>query len=145
MSGGRKTSLRDSLATLGLGAHATLLAGVLLVAVAAAAPIALAASGLPGLVAALVAAAVCLVGAELALALAALFHGPAAAMYALAVGMLARTVVPMLLGVTLHLAVPELAAAGMIFYLLGFYFVALAAETALLVARIPAGTSGKAV
>jgi hypothetical protein len=41
--------------------------------------------------------------------------------------------------------VPALAAAGMIFYLLGFYLVALATETTLLVAKIPAATSTTAL
>jgi hypothetical protein len=43
------------------------------------------------------------------------------------------------LGVTLHLQVPQLANDGMIFYLLVFYLVALAAETALAVAQISSG------
>jgi hypothetical protein len=147
MSGTQKRTLRERLHRLGWFAQAGLVAGVVLVAWFVLAPLAFAISGYAGMIAAAVGGLVCLAGAELALALASLFRGPAAAMYALAVGMLARTIVPMLLGVALHLSVPRLAAAGMIFYLLIFYVVALATETVLLVAKIPPATAspGKAV
>jgi hypothetical protein len=145
MSVSRKSSLRNRLSGLGLFAHAGLLAGVLSLAWLVAVPVALATSGEAGLIAAAAGGLISLAGAEGALVLSALFRGPAAAMYALAVGMLARTIVPLVLGVALHLGVPRLASAGMIFYLLGFYLVALAAETALVIAKIAPHASGKAV
>jgi hypothetical protein len=147
MSGSQKRTLREQLARLGLFAQAGVVAGVVLAAWLLVAAVAFAISGSAGMIAAAVGGLVCLVGAEIALALAALFRGPAAAMYSLAVAMLARTIVSMVFGVALHLAVPMLAAAGMIFYLLIFYVVALATETVLMVAKVAPSTAspGKAV
>jgi hypothetical protein len=58
-------------------------------------------------------------------------------MHRMLMGMAARAMVPMVLGVGLHVKDPGLAAAGLIFYVIVFYMVALAADTALLVAQVP--------
>jgi hypothetical protein len=147
MSGSQKSTLRDHLARLGFPAQAGLVAGVVVVACLAVAPVAYAISGSAGVIAAAVAALVCLIGALFALIAMLPFGGPSAAMYSLTVGMLARTIVPLVCGVVLHLRVPFLAGAGMIFYLLVFYMIALATETVLTVAKIPPSTAspGKAV
>ena len=57
-------------------------------------------------------------------------------MYGLALGMLARTMLPLVVGVVLTMKVAWLADAGMIFYLLVFYLASLAIETMLLVAQV---------
>lgn len=147
MSGNHNSTLRQRLAGLGVFAQAVVVAGVVLAVWLLVAPAGYAISGTSGVIAAAVGAALCLVGAVPAVTVSAFFHGPNAAMYALAVGMLARTLVPMALGVVVHLSVPSLAAAGMIFYLLIFYVVALVVETALTLAKVPSGraSSGKAI
>ncbi len=147
MSGSQKSTLRDHLARLGILAQAGLVAGVVVVAWLPVAPVAYAISGSTGVIAAAVAAGVCLVGAEFALIATLPFAGTSAAMYSLTVGMLARTLIPLVSGVVLHLRVPLLAGAGMIFYLLVFYMIALATETVLMIAKIPPSTAspGKAV
>jgi hypothetical protein len=148
MSGSQKSTLRDQVSRLGILAQGGLLAGVLLVGLLPVAPVAYAISGSAGVIAATVAAGLCLAGAEFALIATVPFSGrPSAAMYSLTVGMLARALIPLMFGVALHLRVPWLADAGMVFYLLIFYMVALATETALMLAKIPPTTasSGKAV
>lgn len=122
---------------MGLAAQAGLLAAVVLVAWLLVAPLAYAFSGSAGVVAAAVGAGVCFVGGGLALSIAGLLNHSSAAMVSLALAMLARTLIPLVLGVALHRAVPLLAGAGMIFYLLVFYMVALATETALMLAKVP--------
>lgn len=100
------------------------------------APVAYQISGPIGPRAAAAGAGVCLLGAWLALAIAALFPGPSGAMHRMLFSMLARTMIPLLLGVALHLNAPNLAAAGMIFYLLIFYLATLVFDTALLLAQV---------
>ena len=99
-----------------------------------------------GLVASATAAGICLVGAALALAIAALLRGPSAAMYGWLLGMFARALLPLLLGVALHFKVPALADAGMIFYLLIFYLATLVTETLVMLAQVPRShTPGKPI
>lgn len=141
MAGSQNSTLRDQLSRLGMRAQAGLVAGVLCVAWLPVAPVAYAISGSAGVIAATVAGGVCLVGAEFALIATLPFSGPSAAMVSLAVGMLARTLIPLSAGVVLHASVPFLAGAGMIIYLLIFYMIALATETVLTVAKIPPATT----
>lgn len=126
----------NRLGQLGLAAQAALVCACSLLLWLAAAPLADWLSGADGLWAAAAAAAATLVGGLVALVLASLFRGPTAAMQGMLVGMLARMVLPMAIGVALHLKVRALADAGMIFYLLVFYMATLALETALALARI---------
>jgi hypothetical protein len=137
MSGSQNTIICNKLGRLGLLAQTALLIAVALLVWLATCPLAYWVSGTPGLLAAAVAAGICLLGAGLALGIAALFRGPAAAMHGMMLGMLARMVFPLLLGVTLYLKVPALAAAGLIYYLLVFYMATLAIDTLLLLARVP--------
>ena len=137
MPGSRNTIIWSKLGRLGLAGHSGLVSGVVLVAWAVLAPVAYEISGTRGPIAAAAGAAVCLFGAELALAVGSLFRASAVAMAALAFGAFARMLLPLLLGVILHLQVPSLAEAGMIYYLLIFYLATLATETTLTLARIP--------
>lgn len=118
-------------------AQAALVTGALVAVWIVVAPVASWVAGPAGLAAAGVGAGVCWLGAVFALALSALFHGPSAFMPRLLVGMLARTMFPLMLGTLLHMQVPALAEAGMIYYLLVFYMVSLALETAMLLAESP--------
>ena len=137
MSGGR--NFRDKLRNLGVVGQATLVSAVVGLGLLAAAPLAYEISGPRGPLAAAVAAAVCLAGAVAAVVAASLFRGPSAGLYSLAMGMLARTILPLFAGVVLTMNVAWLKSAGMIVYLLVFYLATLAVETALLVAQISDG------
>jgi hypothetical protein len=66
-------------------------------------------------------------------------------MYSILFGMLSRTLIPLVLGVLLHAKVPVLAEGGMIFYLLVFYLLTLALETALLLAQITSHSSRNSI
>lgn len=122
---------------MGLAARVCLQSGILAIAWAAAAPLAYQLRGIQGLAAAGVAAGICWLGAVGAAPIAALFHGPSAVMVGIGLSMLARTVLPLIVGVTLHAMVPALAEGGMIYYLLAFYLLTLATETVVSVAQIP--------
>ncbi len=142
MSAIRSTILSNKLAELGPAAQTILLSAILALALALAEVVALGISGSQGAIAAAVAALVCWIGAIVALGAAAIFHGPAGAMPRMLVGMLGRTLFPLVLGVTLHFKVPALAEGGMVFYLLVFYFLAMATETVLLVAQVSSTRAG---
>jgi hypothetical protein len=124
------------LGQLGLVAQAAALCALLAGLWCVVAPLAYSLSGVAGLWAAAVGAGATLLGGFIALLLAATCYGPAAPMYGMLLGMMARMVVPMAIGVIVQLRVELLADAGMIFYLLGFYMATLALETAILLARI---------
>lgn len=143
MSVGEKSMVWCRLASLRLSGRIVALAAIALAICLFSLPLAYAVSGVPGLVAACTAALVCLVGGEAGLLIANCFRGPAAGMNGALAAMMVRMAIPLVAGVALHLASPMLAAAGMIFYLIGFYMVDLAAETVLLVASL--GDSATAV
>jgi hypothetical protein len=115
-------------------ARLALLTGALAAAWGAIAPIAFALRGAAGISAATLALGVCWIGAAAALAIASFL--PGGSVHATGVAMLLRMFLTLGLGVTLHVQMPALAANGMIFYLIGFYMVALAIETALAVAQV---------
>src|SRR6185369_3805902 len=129
MTGTASNAVWNKLGRLGLPTRAALVFGCALVLWLLLAPLAYTISGPMGLAAAAVGAGLCVFGAELALAIAACFRGPAAAMYGMMLGMLVRMTIPLILGVTLQLKSSVLAEAGMVFYLLAFYMVTLAVET----------------
>jgi hypothetical protein len=133
---GAVTPLWHALGRLGFVAQSGVVAGLVAAMWLLLAPLSYALTGMPGLLAAGVAAGVSLLAAQFALAISQLFHGPAAAMSGMVAGMFARMSVALLLGVALQRGVPVLADAAMILYLLVFYLATLALETALLVARI---------
>jgi hypothetical protein len=136
MSGTRTTIVWNKLRRLSLAAQLAAVSATVAGAWLLTAPVAYTISGADGLLAAAVAAGVCWFGAALALATSRLFHGPSATLYAMAIGMMARTFLPLALGIVLQLNVPVLAHNGMIFYLLIFYVVAMAVETTLTVSQI---------
>ena len=97
-------------------------------------------SGVMGLLAAGTAAAVCLIGAIGALIASDHFRGPSRALHGLAWSMAARTGLPLLLALVLRLQRGALFKAGAVYYVLVFYFVALAVEMPL---SLPVGTRTK--
>ncbi len=105
------------------------------------APLVYSLSGNAGLIASAIAAGVCCFGGVVGLAMASLFRTPQTAMHGVAVSMLARTVLPLALGLTLQMNVASLADAGFVYYLLVFYGVTLATETILSVAQLTGGSN----
>jgi hypothetical protein len=84
-----------------------------------------------------VAAAVCWLGAALALALTAWFQGPQGALYALLFGMFCRMGLPLIVGIALANQGGVLADAGVFGCILAFYLVTLVGETLLVLPLIP--------
>jgi hypothetical protein len=136
MSGSRITVIWNRLGRMGLCAQAVVVSGVVAVVWLAMAPAAYGISGSMGLIAAATGAGLCWAGAELALAMASFFRESSAAAYGMVIGMLARAFLPLLFGALLHLRVPALAEAGMVYYLLISYMATLATETALMLAHV---------
>lgn len=127
-----------------------LLAVAVAIVFAATGPVAFYRNGSTGLWAAALAALFCLTGALMALIASHALRGPQFALLAMFVGMAARMGVPLFLGVALHLRGGPLAEAGLLYYLLVFYPVTLAVETALslptrqMIAKEPSPTSNTA-
>ena len=116
---------------LGVAGRGGLLIVAVLVAYVLVAPLAWLISGPLGLLASGVGAGLCLVAALAALVVNFFFRGPALAMHNLAAGMMLRMGIPLALGMVLHRKVELLATHGMLYYMVGFYFVSLAVEIAL--------------
>ena len=99
-------------------------------------------TGPSGLLAAPVAAGICLLGAVLALVVSHLLREPQVALYGLLFAMLFRMGVPLAFALTVHLRGGALAEAGVLYYLLVFYPITLGVETALSLPRPQASTTG---
>jgi hypothetical protein len=107
------------------------LVGVALLVLAIVGPVAVLIGGSMGLTAAALAAATCLAGAVVALLASQVLVGPGLALASLLVGMTARMAIPLVCGLVIHLHGGPLADAGILYYLVMFYPVTLAAETLL--------------
>jgi hypothetical protein len=115
----------------GLSARLAVLSVVVLIAYALTAPAAVRLDGSLGLAAAAVAAGLCLLGAAAALAIADRLRRSGEILAALWLGTALRIGVPFVAGMAIHLRGGPLAQAGLLWYLLGFYLVALATGTIL--------------
>jgi len=113
-------------------AQSAALGGTLLGVYAFASPIVGLLQGRAGLLAAAVAASLCVLGAVLGLALSRLFRSPKHRGLGFLVGMLPRMGVPLGGAAALQLTGGSLAEGGVLFYLLMFYPMSLAMETWLL-------------
>lgn len=103
-------------------------------------------NGVPGIQAAGVAAAICWIGAIIALLLGGLMRGTENAVNGVLLGMLFRMGVPLGGGFALHELHEGLAKAGVFGMILAYYFVTLFAETLLAVKLVgPTGTKKKAI
>ncbi len=140
MAGSRNAIIWNKVGRLGLIAQSTLVSAVVVAVWALVAPVAYSISGVWGLIAAGAGAGVCWLGAQLAVAIASLFRGPEAVLQRVLLGMLARTMIPLVLGVALHFKFPSLADAGVVAYLLLFYFVTMATDTMLTLTQIPSSS-----
>jgi hypothetical protein len=96
-------------------------------------PIAMVSSGVAGMAAAAVAMAICLGSGLLVFWLARYLNSPEAVMYQVLLGMMSRMGISLAACMVIYVRGGWLADAGLVYFLLVFYFVTLAAETALLV------------
>ena len=119
----------SSLRNRGVAARAMILGAVVLAALAATAPVAIRLGGSVALAAAAMAAVLCLAGAAAALVIVDRLRTPNSALAALWIGMSVRTGVPLAIGMAIHLHGGPLAQAGLLWYLLLFYLIALAVGT----------------
>jgi len=115
----------------GLAVREALLTVVTVVVFALVGPVAYGQSGESGLWAAAAAAAVCLAGASVALAVGECFRSPERAVIGLGVSMAPRMGIPLGFALWVHLAGGVLAESGFLYYLVVFYAVTLAVETSL--------------
>lgn len=108
------------------------------------APLAIWLDGTLGLLAAAIAAAACLLGAAGALVVDARFPGVQYALHRVLGGAILRMAVPLAVALPLHLADGPLAGAGLVYYLLAFYPLCLAIDTALTLPQksMPGGSRG---
>ena len=113
---------------------------VVLCIYAVVAPIAGRLEGRLGVVAAAISAGLCLAGAGVSLAAANALRARDRVLRGMLIGIIARMIIPLGFGVGLHFYSPPLAEAGLLVYLLVFYPVTLAVETAL---ALPGGDSAK--
>ena len=138
ISGGNRIA---RLQTLGVGGQLALLFSLVIALLACALPVAYLLDGRSGMLAAGLAAAVCLAPSAFVLLAANRIRGPHRAMAALAIGMLLR------LGLTLGACIAiyhrggVLAESGFAFYILIFYMITLAADTVFLVSQPTAQTA----
>jgi hypothetical protein len=95
--------------------------------------------------AAALAAAICWLGATLAMLCTAWLRGPQGALYAMLFGMFFRMGLPLGAGLLLSFGSAELKAAGFIGLVLGFYLVTLAAETLLVLPLVQDKQAAKVV
>ena len=124
----------------GFGSRLAAVTAILTILYALTAAAAYGYQGGPGLLAAGVPAAVCLVGAIAALAVSYSVRGPNRAVLGLVLPMAIRTGLPLVLAVAMRLVDGPLVKAGGVYYLLSFYLVALAVEMPLSLGSVkPAG------
>jgi hypothetical protein len=121
----------DNLRNRGVAVRAAVLGAAVVCALALAIPVAAYLYGAAAILAATVAACLCLAGAAFALIVTDLLRGPQHALAALLMGMAARMGPPLIFGLAIQVRGGLLVQAGMLYYLLVFYAVALAVETAL--------------
>ncbi len=129
-------SARDRLARLHPTGRCALVAFVLMAALALAAPLGFALHGTAGAWAAIAAAATVWIASVAALLAAEFFHGPYDALWGLLFGMGIRMSLPLAACMLVHFQKAELAAAGFVFFVLGFYLVALPIDTLLAISRL---------
>lgn len=141
MDVGKKTMILGRLVKLSLAGRIIALAGVVLLCWVFVLPLAFVISGSPGILGSAVAAFVCLLGGEAGLLVASCFRGSASGMNGALVATIVRMAISLSVGVGLQIISPWLAATGMIFYLIAFYMVDLAAETLLLIAALSSSAS----
>ena len=130
------SSARDRLAQLQPLGRCTLLALVLIAALAVAVPFGIALRGTAGMWAAVAADATVLISSMIALLAAEFFHRPSDALWGMLFGMGIRMSLPLAACMFVYLSVSSLAAAGFVFFVLGFYFVALPVDTLLAISRL---------
>jgi hypothetical protein len=119
--------------TSSFGSRILILLGVTAMAATVVFPIAMVSAGVAGVAAAATAMAICLGSGLLVFWLARYLSSPEAVMYQVLLGMMTRMGISLAACMVIYVRGGWLADAGLVYFLLVFYFVTLAAETALLV------------
>jgi hypothetical protein len=115
------------------GSRSLALLGVSAIAAALVFPIAAAASGIAGVSVAAIALGICLGSGILAFWLIRNLNGPDVVLYQVLLGMMPRMGIALGAAMAIYYRGGWMVEAGLVYYLLVFYFVTLAAETALLI------------
>ena len=133
-------ALKDRLTGLGIVGRFVLLAFVMFVALVVALPLAFSLSGPMGGWTAFAAAAIVWFASAVGMLIGEMFNGflrgANEALVKLLLGMMIRMAIPLAACMIVHLSNGPLAAAGFVFYVLGFYLVALPIDTFMSVAEI---------
>jgi len=129
-------ALKERLTQLGPVGHSVCLAFVLLVALVVTLPIPMLANGSAGVWAAVLAGLVVWLASAAGIALGALVSGPGEAMVRMLIAMSIRMALPLTACVVVELTRGTLSAAGFVYFVLGFYLVALTVDTLLAVRGI---------
>ncbi len=137
-----KPTVRHRIANLSPLGQCLVVALVLGIGLLLAGPVALALRGADGFWAAVAAALTVLVASIAALLTGELFHGPGDALWAMLTGMGIRMAAPLAACILVYLQQGTLASAGFVFFVLGFYFVALPVETLLAVSKVARNHAG---
>ena len=124
--------------------RAVILSGAVLVAALVAIPIGYSSHGQSGLMAVGVALAICLISGCLALFVAQLFQRPDLVLYQVLFNMAIRMGIPLAICMVIYGTGGLLVKAGMVYYLLAFYFVMLIVETTMMVVGNGNGVQGSA-
>lgn len=131
-------SFKQRIAELGLAGRAALLlmlfAGLWLLSL----PLAICTAGSSGVLAAFCGAMVVWFASAAGLAIGEMFYGTHQAILKLLFGMVIRMFIPLLACLGVLLTIPQLASAGFVFYVLGFYLLALPVDTVLAVLQTAA-------
>lgn len=120
----------------GLTAQAMWLLGIVGLLYLILAPLAYYLNGREGLLAAAVAAGICLFGSLGALAAMQPLKGPAMMFSGVVIGMFLRMAVPLIFCLIVYLQPSLLTRAGMVFYVIAFYMVTLTADAAITALRV---------
>jgi hypothetical protein len=131
-------AFKQRLADLGIVGRSALLALLFALLWALSVPVAFSLSGIKGILAALSAAIVVWIASAAGMAIGELFHGPNEAVAKLLFGMVIRMTVPLIACLLVLLTGSRLATAGFVFYVLGFYLLALPVDTVLAVLQTAA-------
>jgi hypothetical protein len=133
--------VRDHLVRLQPLGQCGMLAALILVALVLVLPFAIWLGGPPVVGAAAAAAAVVWIASALGLGVCELVRKPGEVLAGVLLGMAIRMTLPLAACVLVHLGGGPLADAGFVFFVLGFYMIALAADTLLLVLQLNNKTS----
>ena len=139
---GLQASWGEEVVRTSLAARGAQLLALMALSFAVISPLAYYLSGAQGLAASAVAAGTCLVAGVGALTLASLFPGRNTVAVGVLAGGLVRMAVPLVVVLVVYTRGGMLVEAGMVYYMLAYYFIALIVETGMVLRQFPPRLSG---